>query len=161
MKTGFQILGVTLNPSVVPANTAAAYSANDAVGGKLTFSDSVRGKREDGVICDLLIASKDTLSGTHPDLRLWLFGADFTAVSDNAAFDISDADLLNCLGYIDIATADWVTLTSSAFAQKLREFRCFGLKEEGQAMYGQLQTLDAVTFSSANNYQITLNISPD
>ncbi len=160
MKVGQYIAGITLNPTAIPANTAAAYGANDAVGGKLSWSGVVRDNKEAATLWEVLIHSKDTLSGSHPDLRLWLFGADFTAANDNAAFDMSDTDGLNSLGYIDITTADFITLTSGAFAQVTKLFRNLKMKDGG-VLYGQLQTLDAVTYSSANNYQVTLIATPD
>lgn len=95
-------------PAQTPAITAGAYSAKDAVGGLLTFANAARVQGGIGVIEKLVITD---LSIQAAELILVLFDRTFTAMADNAPFDPSDADLANCLGWIDIGTGLYQTFT--------------------------------------------------
>jgi len=53
------------------------------------------------------VVISDKLTTAAVDLELWLFSATFTAPTDNAAWAITDADQLNCLGVIELDAAKW------------------------------------------------------
>ena len=118
-----------------PTITAGAYAANDAVGGLLTFANVARGQHT-GVVTTVVISD---LAAQGVDLELVLFGAAFTATLDNAPFDPSDPDLLNCVGVIPVTN-------HFAFADNgLSQRRNVGLWFESQSenLYGQLVTRGA------------------
>ncbi len=70
---------------VTPTVTAGAYSANDVVGGLLTFTGLRVGTLQAISICDN--AAQDV------DYLLVFFESAPTDITDNATFDIADADL--------------------------------------------------------------------
>ena len=82
---------------VIPGvGAAVAYLSGDAMG--LRFSFSVR---REGTIQTVVFLDRDD-EGINKDLVL--FNREFTQTADNAAFAVSDADLLYCVGVISITT---------------------------------------------------------
>jgi len=117
-----------------PTVTAGAYSAKDAVGGLLTFEGAASIYRGSGTLRKVVLINQ---AGVADVLNLVLFDRTFTAAADNAAFDPSDADLLNCIGRISIAAADYEVLADNAVATVLLEFP-FVLAANGTSLFGQL-----------------------
>jgi hypothetical protein len=78
-------------PEIIPVRfnlvvTAEAYTAKDAVGGKMI----IRNVGKSGVIRGFNVIDQ---AAQDVDYKLALFDADFTATADGAAFAPSDADL--------------------------------------------------------------------
>ena len=81
----------TVRSSQTPTVAAAEHVTGDAVGGLLTFD--VSGSR--GRITNAIVIC---LTPTDVDYDLVLFNQTMTPTADDAAFDPSDADLLNLIG---------------------------------------------------------------
>lgn len=91
-----------------PADTTA-YAANDVwadstsspTTGGFTFSSAARASGGSGLITDVVIVNSGAaaLSG-----ELWIFDDSVTAVNDNAAFALSDADAAKLVGVIPFLT---------------------------------------------------------
>lgn len=140
-----------------PTITAGAYSANDAVGGKLTFSDVASGGS--GKLVSLSVSDK---SGQGVALVLLLFNQDFTATADNAGISVSAADQLNMIGSVSIATGDYVSLGSGK--GKTATLKNIQLVLEGATdnnVYGQLYTTGTPTYTSTSDLQVTLHSEVD
>lgn len=99
-----------------PANTTQ-YAAGDQISDSasspspLTFSGvGVQMNMPDdfasGVILDAVCIDSAN-QATKPDFELYLFDTEPTANNDNAAWSPTDADMLNCIGVIAFAQADW------------------------------------------------------
>lgn len=145
------IVAITVTPTI----TAGAYDAADAVGGLLTFANAASIYRGAGRIIRVGITDK---GNQKANLKLWLWKATFTAAADGAAFDPTDADLLNCLGYIEIPAANYMTATdNSAGSVKDCAFD-FVLATAGTSLFGQLQCVATPTYTSTSDLQITLTI---
>jgi hypothetical protein len=153
-----------------PANTTA-YAAGDAVSNSasapvpLTFANAVRESGGVGVVVSATIATNSNES-TKPDLELWLFDTIPTAINDNAAFVVSDADILNVVGVFAFATSSWRQATAgtggTSFAQGAwlastppPMFRLAA----GTALYGLLVVRNAYTPISGEVFHIKLGIS--
>lgn len=67
--------------------TGSAYAAGDAFGGKFAIQVPKKGCIEAAIMYDLDDEGIET--------ELWLFREDFSATTDNSAFAVSDADLMN------------------------------------------------------------------
>lgn len=102
-------VGVSVRVTSTPVlSVGGAAASGDYVGTSTTpqaFTNAVRVAGGTGVIKSLTITDK--LTTAQSAMELWLFSATFTAPTDNAAWAISDADQLNCLGVIPIATDKW------------------------------------------------------
>lgn len=113
------IAGVVSASYTRPADTNV-YAANDALSNAtstthavLTFSDVGRKNGYTGFIYDVVCVDSGNQS-TKPQLELWLFHTAPTAMEDNAAFDPSDAEVLNCVGIFSFNT--WVQGNDTAGA---------------------------------------------
>lgn len=141
--------------SATPVITAGAYSAKDAVGGKLTFSE-VSGRPNDFTyLLGLLISDKADVKAA---LSLFLFNnTNFNAVADNAGFDPADSDLANYfVGKVDIASTDYSSLTDNAvgivrLAQPLPI-----LCDAQRRVFGQLMCTATPTYNSTSDLTIKL-----
>lgn len=69
------------------------------------FASAVRVSGGTGVVKSITITDYTTTAAVA--LELWLFSATFTAPADNAAWTVTDAHALTCLGVIPIATDKW------------------------------------------------------
>lgn len=139
--------------AVAPTVTAGAYSAKDAVGGEMTFANAVRVSGGSAVLNSVTIIDK---SQAAAGLELWLFSATITEADDNAAFDISDAELATCVGVVPIATADYFQIADNEVAC----VRGVGLQFACAAtsLFGQLKCTGTPTYASTSDLTVVLGI---
>jgi len=142
---------ITVQPVV---STTPAYTAKDAVGGKLTFANAARTSGGSITIQTAVIIDR---SQQMPVLELVLFDRDFTASNDNAAFDPTDAELAYCIGVIRIS--DFSDFNDNAVA--VRAGIGLTAKLEGTDLYGQLVTRSAPTFVATTDIVVALTIVRD
>ena len=94
--------------SIVSMSVPGAYVTGDYVGPSLvplSFPNAVSVSGGRGIIKSIAMTDKTTTAAIA--LELWLYSANFTAPVDSAAWDISDADNLKCLGVIPMVTSKW------------------------------------------------------
>jgi len=142
---------ITVQPTV---STTPAYTAKDAVGGKLTFANAARSSGGSITIQTAVIIDR---SQQMPVVEHVLFDRDFTASSDNAAFDPTDADLAYCIGVIRIS--DYADFNDNAVA--VRAGIGLTAKLEGTDLYGQLVTRSTPTFVATTDIVVALTIVRD
>ena len=143
------------SPIVVPVITAGAYSANDVVGGLLTFQlapEAPAGVNPaSGFVVVVTISDDDNEKAA---LELHLFREAPTAIADNAAFAPTFADLKKRIGSVAIAAGDYVTINSNAQAVKS------GIEMEFYApngvLYGYLVATGTPTYSATSDLAIAL-----
>jgi hypothetical protein len=140
-----------------PTITAGAYSANDAVGGKLTF-DVLGGQYIGGIVKTIVITDKEKQDA---EFDLILFNQDFTPTADNAAFDPSDTDLLNCIGLANIASTDYLTFVDNSAAIKGGLSISIKSEDSDGKIYGQLVTRGTPTYTSTSDLQVRLIVELD
>jgi hypothetical protein len=136
--------GKTNISTVTPVITAAAFGANDIVGGLIQFPDVVRTNKT-GIIQSCLFIDDDLQTS---DLELWLFDRVITAAVENEPVDFTDADMANCLGVI--ATADGTTYATSL--NEINVVKNIGLvvkPNAGTTLFGQLVTRGTPTYTAA------------
>jgi len=98
----------TISSSTVVMSVAGSYSTGDYIGTSLTpqsFSNSVRVDGGTGIVKSILISDKIITSNV--DMELWIIDRSFTAPTDNAAWDLSDPNMLFVQGVIPISTTGW------------------------------------------------------
>lgn len=104
-----QVGGHTAFPTSTPTlSVAGQYATGDYIGPSTTptsFASAVRTSGGSGVLMSVVIADKSVTAAVA--LELWLFSATFTAPTDNGAWNMSDADGLNCIGVVEIPTTGW------------------------------------------------------
>lgn len=142
-----------------PADTNA-YAANDVVSNStssptiLTFADVVAAVGGKGLITGGVM-NLDYQS--TPSIRLMLFhGTAPTAINDNAAFSLSDADSLKCFGWLDFDTyqAGGANTIYQDFT-KLLLFTCGAALKD---IYGIPVVMSAFTPTASAKKTFSLNI---
>jgi len=97
---------------VTPVIAAAAFSAKDFVGGKLTLAGAVRVAEGKGKVTGLKLVDA---AKQNADLLVFIFGADLAGTySDNAAESITTADWLKWIGTIKILSADYEVMANAS-----------------------------------------------
>ena len=148
----------TKTTTVKPTITAGAYSANDAVGGLMTFNAAAYKTFGSGVIQTITIVDD---AAQNAEMELHLFDQTFTATGDNDAFDPSDADLENYLGYILVTTADYKSFTDNSAASVSNVGLAFNLVSTGVNLFGQLVTRGTPTYVATSDLTVKLAILQD
>ncbi|MBP8211795.1 MAG: hypothetical protein KAY11_19685 [Ilumatobacteraceae bacterium] len=132
----------TVRVAATPTIATSAYVAGDQVGGLLTFTSAALATGRSGQVLQAVLTSR-TPTATNA-LELWLFAASPTlAGSDNAAFDLTDANLEAGLlvGIITFTGTDYVTTASGA--------ACMGVPKTAGAAFPSF-----VTSGSANLFGV-------
>lgn len=127
-----QILPIAQTPTI----TAGAYAVGDAVGGLLTFAAAALSAGRGGVIVKVLIVDD---AGQNVPYDLHLFDRTFTVMTDNAAWNPSDADMQHWEGFVDVAATDRAAGAGSSGSAKSTGLRCpFPYVCDGTSLFGQL-----------------------
>ena len=147
--------------SETPTITAGAYASLDAVGGKLEFENARTPYSNHGHIRRASISDKGQQNAL---LYLVLFSEDFTATADNAAFAVSDADLLNVVAVIEFAVANYASFDANSFCTTgfagVQMELPFTLAEGGTSLFGQLFVKTGTpTYTSTSDLKVTLHVS--
>lgn len=98
----------TVVQSTVVMSVAGIYATGDYMGTTTTpqsFASAARVSGGTGIIKSLLISDK--IATTNIAMELWIIDRTFTAPTDNAAWDLSDANMLFVQAVIPIATTGW------------------------------------------------------
>jgi hypothetical protein len=134
---------------VTPTVTAGAYTANDVVGARLTF-----GGLRSGVLQSITITDN---AAQAVDYVLVLFESEPTDITDNATFDIADADLDKIIYQDSLASAS----TRQEFTDNSYHF-LYGLTVDlwsvGGTVYGFLITTGAPTYAATSDITVTLQV---
>lgn len=100
---------VTVAATVTRAADTTTYTAGDNVGstpaGGYTFTNAAASSGGSGIIMGMLVEWNDETT-IKMNGELHLFDTSFTAVADNAAFVVSDAEAITCVGIIPFTLFD-------------------------------------------------------
>lgn len=105
----------TVRVAATPTISTSGYAAADQVGGLLTFTSAALASGRAGQVLQAVLTSRTPTALN--DLELWLFNASPTlAGSDNAAFDLTDANLeaAQVVGVIDFLAANYAATVAGA-----------------------------------------------
>lgn len=98
--------------TVTPTVALAAYTANDVVGGLLTFTIRA-GVGLSGDILSILLTDD---ADQKEQYVLFLFDTLPSTIADQSAYAPTIADLKKLISTVTVATADWTTTNSNAWA---------------------------------------------
>lgn len=149
---------------------ANIYAAGDVIADStsaptiLTFAGMAKGDSGCGIIQGAVLTS--SANGTpKPDLELWIFDVAPAVTNDNAAFAVTNADLLNLVGIIPFPVGSFKVGLSGAGASGnvVCEVDNLGipfntLSTTPNTLFGQLVVRNAYTPISAEVIQIRLKI---
>lgn len=145
------VVGISAKVPVTPTVTSGAYTANDVIGGKLTFADMARVSGGSGWLQSVTIGLKAAIT---PNLELWLFDADptNTSLADNAAWSLNAADLGKVFAIVKFAAADWCDGGTPNVAS-IEYVRKYSLT--ATSMFGYLVDRTGVTLTSTSDVVVT------
>lgn len=155
-----QIVSVSAAPTVTltrPANTTA-YTANDAIGTGITFSGM--GRQNGG--CGLITGAKIIMADPTvivPEIHLWLFDTAPGATTDNAAFDVSDADALTFVGLVVFTPAGASDSASNRVYQAVNTPIGYKCASGATSLFGLVKTMTGFTpLANSSTLKFVLDI---
>lgn len=149
--------------------SGSAYAAGNAVGGLLTIDKNATGDfpiQEPGLSAILRNLVVIDLANQKPNLDLYLFSkAPATTPTDKSAWSPVDADLLALLAHIPIATGDFTSINSRAYADSSNQRGLNRVLKPDwaagkTALYGVLTTSSTPTFTSTSSLQLRFHFTP-
>lgn len=140
---------------VTPVLSLGAYSANDQVGGLLTFNqvglDALN--RDVSYVLGWKIFDKKQIKAA---LDLFLFDQRPSAIAaDNAAFAFSDADAKHMISVVSTSTYVDIAATSSWYRSWLAAPIAIKL-QNGRNLYGALRTTGTPTYTGVDDLVVEL-----
>ena len=145
--------------TATPTIDTGLYASGDAVGGLLTFDGAGSWPKYSGTILKVVIIDKDS---EKAPLDLVLFDRTFTATADQAAFDPTDADLANYIGFINVAASDYVAFNDNSVAVKTSGSQMpFDYVLNGNALYGQLVVRSGPTYTATTDLKVKIVVEVD
>lgn len=151
---GYDVIEIVQTPTI----TAGAYTAGDALGGLLTFANAAKIAGGRGMITKVVIV--DDAKQSAP-IDLVLFDRTFTATADNSAFDPSDADMQNCLGFIPVANTDYAEFNDNGVATKASGLQMpfeYDLAGGVTSLFGQLVIRVGDTYAATDDLTIKITV---
>jgi len=145
--------GVWTTLVAAPTVTAGAYSANDVVGGLLTFANAVRATGGHGMVHTLILTD---LAVNAVDLNIWFYDTLPATIADNAAFDIPDAELPTLLGAIAIRSGNYLIATDNQTAMVLNTG--FAYNCTATTLYAYIECVATPTYDSTADLTLTLQV---
>ena len=133
-----------------PEVSAGAYSANDAVGGELTFANAARASGLGGIIKQVIFIDD---AGQDAETELWLFDTTITDVTDNAAFAQTEAELHTVVGIISTSDGTWRAsgTPSVCCVECSLSYTCVGT-----SLFGQLVTRGTPTYAATDDVTVRI-----
>lgn len=148
-----------ISPSITV--TAATYSANQSVGGKLTLS-SVNSSSGRSLVIERIILKSASTTAITATFRVFLFDADpsGSTYTDNGTFNTVAADISKSIGFVDITL--WADGGTSSHAS-VGDSGPLALpaKPSSTALYACIQTLGAPVFSGTSVLSMDVMVSQD
>lgn len=134
------------------------YAAGDLMGGKIVLTRAVRGSgAHSGVIQSVIITD---LAKQSVNIDVLFFDADpsNSTYTENAAFDVDDADLLNLVGVA--AVNDWSDFSDNSVGQALNVGIPFHLNT-GTTLYAVMVTRGVHDLASTSDLTLRIGILQD
>lgn len=150
----------TLVQSTVVMSVAGAYATGDYMGtttSPQSFAGTVRVSGGTGVIKSILISDKITTANVA--MELWIIDRTYTAPTDNAAWDLTDANMLFVQGIIPISTVGWYA--SSAGQVYFDGSLSIPVKSNGTTLFYALVARGTTPAFTSTDLTITLGILQD
>ena len=122
-----------------------------------SFASAVRISGGTGIIKSLLISDK--IVTANVSMELWIIDRTYTAPTDNAAWDFSDANMLFVQAVIPISTTGWYA--SSAGQVYFDGTLSIPIKSNGTTLFYALVARGTTPAFTSSDLTITLGISQD
>lgn len=150
---------VLANPTI----TAGAYTANDALGGLMTFAGAAAFDGGSGMVVAvrLLIANPTPAA---PGIDLHLFNRAVTPAADNAAasFTVADLDDGAWCGFVPVRSNDWMSAAATNLVAAYKETRVpFHCASGSKDIFGAMVDVDGATYGATDDLEVVLTVLQD
>lgn len=147
-------VGITLALTV----TAAAYTAGDSIGGKLTLAGAVAAPGGSSLLQSVMLLDR---ANQKPQGTLLIFDSNPTAatLTDKTAFVFSTDDL-KVTAAVPVVTADWVTINGKAVATLANIGRLVKAAAGQTTLYAAFVTTSTPTFAATTDVQMRFHFAP-
>jgi hypothetical protein len=139
--------------SVTPTISTGIYAAKDAIGGLLTFANAASSSGRPIMVSSASLIDKDQ---ERAEIDLVLFKASIGAPTDNAVFDPTDAELIECVGVIQFNIVDYADFSDNCVA--VRYGLGLDIDLDGTDLYGALVARSTPTYTATNDIVVSLRI---
>lgn len=138
-----------------PTVDTSAYAAGDLIGGKLTLANAAKAEGGGGLV---LMAGLIDMAAQEALIDVVLFNADpeNTTFTDNAAFDIADADLANAIKPVQVF--DWTGFNDNSIGWSEEAPRPFVCAAGETALYAALVSRGTPTFAAATDLRLRVAV---
>jgi hypothetical protein len=142
---------VTITSALTISTTQ--YSANDVIGGLLTFTKDIGHNWFSCKLTDVQVIDDDD---EKAELTLYLFDQTPSTIANHAAFAPTVADLKKLRGVVTAAVANYTTVNSNAYANKTGlDIRIEPLSV-GRTFYGYLVCTGTPTYTTTTDLTLRL-----
>ncbi len=139
--------------STPSTSTTPAYTAKDAIGSLLTFSNAARTSGGSVAVEAVQIVDKGQQMSA---IDLILFDRSITAPTDNAIFNPSDTEATYCVGGFQILGSDYADFSTNSIAALTDlELVC---TLNGTDLFGVLVARGTPTYTSTTDIVVTLTV---
>ena len=140
-------------------DSSAGYSADDALGGLMTFDNLASIDGGGGFITAITVLSKDPTK--TPAFDILIFNEIVTGGSDGTALSISDADIEKLAGFITIVSSDYMAALGAnivGFKEVSIPYKC---PTNSRDIFAQMVIRESFTFGATNDVAISLSLFRD
>ncbi len=142
---------------LTPTVTAGAYTAGDVIGGLLTFSATLSSQPGSGELREVMVYDN---AKQQKALTLFLFDSAPSVIADNAAFNLSAADLRKCFAIVPIAIHKTYSTSTRGYSIA-RALSVPVFTDTDQSIYAYLVCDAAPTYGATDDLTIGLSIIQD
>lgn len=147
----------SFNRSVSPTVDTAIYASGELLGGKLTISNAAKSGVHSGVIGTVIISDLDSDSADI-DVVYFKSNPTGTTFTDQAAFDVADADLTKIICVVPVT--DYFVFNDNSIGIAQNANCPFDLGDE-TTMYAALVSRGTPDYAAATDLTLTTSIYPD
>lgn len=141
-----------ISVSATPTISAALYASGNALGGMLTFTGAANGGQAN--IIGVTVTDK---SGQSSAMDLVLFNQSFTPTADKSAINISSADLVNCIGSVNVPSAHYKSVGTGSVCT-VSNVQLGAVAATDNNLYGQLVCRGTPTYVSTSDLKVTVTL---
>jgi len=138
--------------TAAPTCDTNIYASGDLIGGKLSLAIN----KANGIIQTITLADKANQKSAL-DVVFFVADPSATTFTDQAAFDVDDADLLKIAGRKSIAATDYVSYNDNAEAT-VNASIAFQLTSDITTLYACIVSRGTPTYASASDLQLRVTV---
>ena len=150
--------------TMTPVVDTSIYASGDQLGSLVELTNAMDDSSGTGTIVSVAVLDKASQSSV---LSVLIFkDKPVVTSSDNAALNISDAEMAKCLGIVPVASADYVALSACSIATVRNVNLVVGATKSpdnlgGKSLWAILRSGGTPTYTSTSDLVLSIGIKQD